>query len=67
MRIRTLVAAAAVLGGVAGSFATTPAAAWECPKNITRPVYLYNPVTGQPMGKACVPDWNCETCYAVES
>lgn len=58
MKIRALAVSAFVAAAAAASFAASPAQAWECPKNLTRPYYVGGT-------RVCVPDLNCETCYGV--
>jgi Spy/CpxP family protein refolding chaperone len=62
MKIRTLLAAAALAAGTASSFVATPASAWTCPTPYTQEYWVDNPVTG---GKTriCSPYLSCETCY----
>lgn len=64
MKIRTLLAAGALVAGVASSFAAAPALAWECPDNITNTLWIYHPLTGERWTKVCTPDLNCEQCFA---
>lgn len=61
MKIRPLVALAALAASSAALLSSAPASAWECPKNVTRPYYVTTPAGEQ---RVCVPDLNCETCYA---
>jgi hypothetical protein len=64
LKIRSLVLAAAVASAAAAAFTAAPASAWECPKNVTNPYYVTNPVTGG-QTRVCMPDLNCEQCLAV--
>ena len=62
MKIRTLLAVAALAASASTVLASTSASAWECPERYTQEYWLDTPAGPK---RICTPYLSCETCFAV--